>query len=61
MKATGIVRRIDYLGRIVIPKKLMSVMDIKVRDPIAFLRRVIALLFKSMSLDVCFVAILKIL
>ncbi len=36
MKATGIVRRIDYLGRIVIPKKLMSVMDIKVRDPIAF-------------------------
>ena len=34
MKATGIVRRIDALGRIVLPKELRKVMDIKDKDPI---------------------------
>lgn len=29
MKATGIVRKIDNLGRIVIPKELRKVLDIK--------------------------------
>lgn len=28
MKATGIVRRIDYLGRIVIPKELRRAMEL---------------------------------
>lgn len=34
MKATGIVRRLDQLGRIVIPKELRSVFDLKQEDPI---------------------------
>ena len=32
MKATGIVRRVDKLGRIVIPVELREVMDIKIKD-----------------------------
>lgn len=34
MKATGIVRRIDELGRVVIPKELRRTMGIKENDPI---------------------------
>lgn len=34
MKATGIIRRIDELGRIVIPKELRRTLNIKVGDPI---------------------------
>lgn len=34
MKATGIVRKLDQLGRIVIPKELRTVLDIKETDPI---------------------------
>lgn len=33
MKNTGIVRRIDELGRIVIPKKLRKTYNIQVGDP----------------------------
>lgn len=34
MKATGIVRRTDELGRVVIPKELRRTFDIKEKDPI---------------------------
>lgn len=34
MKATGIVRRIDDLGRLVIPKELRGTLGIKDGDPI---------------------------
>ena len=34
MKATGIVRRIDDLGRVVIPKELRRTMRIKEGDPL---------------------------
>lgn len=34
MKATGIVRRIDELGRIVVPKELRRTLDIAEGDPI---------------------------
>ena len=34
MKATGIVRRVDELGRVVIPIELRNKLDIKVKDPI---------------------------
>lgn len=34
MKATGIVRRIDDLGRLVIPKELRRVYDIQEGDPL---------------------------
>lgn len=32
MKAIGIVRRVDELGRIVLPKELRNTLDINVRD-----------------------------
>ena len=34
MKATGVVRRIDDLGRIVIPKEIRRVLHIKEGDPL---------------------------
>ena len=33
MKATGIVRKIDELGRVVIPKELRETMEINKKDP----------------------------
>lgn len=34
MKATGIVRRIDDLGRVVIPKEIRRTLRIRVGDPL---------------------------
>lgn len=34
MKATGIVRRVDELGRIVIPKEIRKTINIKEGDPL---------------------------
>ena len=34
MKATGIVRKVDELGRIVIPIELRRTLDIDIKDPI---------------------------
>jgi len=34
MKATGEVRKIDELGRVVIPKEVRTDMDLEKRDPI---------------------------
>lgn len=34
MKSTGIVRKIDYLGRLVLPMELRRVYDIKTGTPI---------------------------
>jgi transcriptional pleiotropic regulator of transition state genes len=34
MKSTGIVRKVDELGRIVIPKELRKVLEIDIKDPI---------------------------
>lgn len=36
MKATGIVRRVDDLGRLVLPKELRRTLHIKEADPIEF-------------------------
>lgn len=33
MKATGIVRKVDELGRVVLPIELRRTMDIDVKDP----------------------------
>lgn len=33
MKSTGIVRKVDELGRVVIPKELRRVLDINEKDP----------------------------
>lgn len=34
MKSTGMVRRVDELGRIVIPKEIRNKLEIDVKDPI---------------------------
>ena len=34
MKATGIVRNVDELGRIVVPKEMRTKMDISCGDPV---------------------------
>ena len=34
MKSTGVVRKVDELGRIVLPKPLREVMGIDVKDPL---------------------------
>lgn len=34
MKALGIVRKVDILGRIVIPKELRDALDIEDKDPL---------------------------
>lgn len=35
MKSTGIVRRVDELGRIVLPKELRNTMNIHEKTPLA--------------------------
>ena len=39
MKATGIVRRIDDLGRVVIPKEIRRTMRIREGDPLEIYTR----------------------
>lgn len=34
MKSTGVVRRVDELGRIVLPMEIRKTLDIKQKDPI---------------------------
>ena len=34
MKSTGIVRKVDELGRVVIPIELRRTLDIEIKDPI---------------------------
>lgn len=36
MRATGIIRRVDDLGRIVIPKEIRRILRIKENDPLEF-------------------------
>jgi len=36
MKATGVIRRVDELGRIVLPCELRKVMSINTKDPMEF-------------------------
>lgn len=34
MKSVGVVRKVDELGRIVLPKELRRVFDIEIKDPL---------------------------
>ena len=49
MKATGIVRRIDELGRVVIPKEIRRTLRIKEGDPLEIFTDREELLFKKYS------------
>ena len=53
MKATGIVRRIDDLGRVVIPKEIRRTMRIREGDPLEiYTSRDGEVIFKKYSLPV---------
>ena len=41
MKATGIVRKVDELGRIVIPKELRRTLGINEKDPVLLFRELL--------------------
>ena len=47
MKSTGVVRKIDELGRIVIPKEIRKVMDIDERDPLEIFTDEDKIIFKK--------------
>ena len=47
MKATGVVRRIDDLGRVVIPKEIRKTLRIKEGDPLDIYRQRRASYFKK--------------
>ena len=38
MKATGVIRKVDELGRIVIPKELRDVLGIQIKSPLEIFR-----------------------
>ena len=49
MKATGIVRRVDDLGRVVIPKEIRRTCHIKEGDPLEIFLENGAVVFKKYS------------
>ncbi|MRG85663.1 AbrB/MazE/SpoVT family DNA-binding domain-containing protein [Salinibacillus xinjiangensis] len=54
MKASGLVRKVDELGRIVIPIELRRTMDINIKDPIEiFVDDDMIVLKKFRSQDSC--------
>lgn len=56
MKSTGIVRKLDQLGRIVIPKELRKVVDINERDPLEiFIDEELIILKKYQAKNACIV------
>ncbi|QDY46974.1 AbrB/MazE/SpoVT family DNA-binding domain-containing protein (plasmid) [Planococcus glaciei] len=56
MKSTGIVRKLDQLGRIVIPKELRKVLDINERDPLEiFINEELIVLKKYYVKNACIV------
>lgn len=56
MKSTGIVRKVDELGRIVIPKELRNIRNIKEGDPVeVFVEGENIILKKFETANECFV------
>lgn len=51
MKATGIVRRIDDLGRVVIPKEYRRVINVREGDPLELFLTEDGVLFKKYNLS----------
>lgn len=49
MKATGIIRHVDPLGRVVIPKELRNVMDIPEKTPLEIYTDKECIIFKKYS------------
>jgi AbrB family transcriptional regulator (stage V sporulation protein T) len=51
MKATGIVRRIDRLGRVVIPKEICKTMGIRDGDPLEIYTEDNQIIFKKYAFE----------
>ena len=58
MKATGIVRKIDELGRIVLPIETRNVMNIKAKDALEIYVDDDKIILRNMNLHACFAATL---
>lgn len=54
MKATGIVRRVDQLGRIVLPKELRKVLDIPESTPMEIYMEGESIILKKYAPDCLF-------
>lgn len=50
MKATGVVRRIDDLGRVVIPKEIRKTLRIKEGDPLETTLEQLRILIESLQI-----------
>lgn len=56
MKSTGVVRKIDHLGRIVVPKEIRNILDFNTGDPIEiYVEDELVLLKKYTPQNVCLV------
>lgn len=51
MKATGIIRRVDDLGRVVIPKEIRRTLKIKEGDPLEIYTEKDAVVFHKYGVD----------
>lgn len=51
MKATGIIRRVDDLGRVVIPKEIRRTMKIREGDPLEIYLEKDAVVFRKYGVD----------
>ena len=51
MKATGIIRRVDDLGRVVIPKEIRRTMKIREDDPLEIYTEKDAVVFRKYGVD----------
>ena len=50
MKATGVVRRIDDLGRVVIPKEIRKTLRIKEGDPLETTLELLRIISQSLKI-----------
>ncbi|MFD2658643.1 AbrB/MazE/SpoVT family DNA-binding domain-containing protein, partial [Gracilibacillus thailandensis] len=56
MKSTGIIRKVDELGRIVLPMELRRSLDIQVKDPLEiFIDEERVILQKYKADNACFI------
>lgn len=56
MKSTGIVRKIDQLGRLVVPKELRRILNINIGDPMEiFVEEDLIILRKFNSINACII------
>ncbi|NRY79071.1 AbrB family looped-hinge helix DNA binding protein [Clostridium beijerinckii] len=57
MRATGMVRKVDELGRVVIPKETRKLLSINEKDSLEIFEEEKKIILKNMLLDVFFAAI----